>query len=101
MSNTNLNLARKWRSRAFDQIIGQDLPIRMLKNSLYLESFFPVYLFSGQRGCGKTTMARVFATSINCELLPEFQKNPKIHTVPCLNCFSCQSMLAGKHPDFI
>lgn len=101
MSNTNLNLARKWRSRAFDQIIGQDLPIRMLKNSLYLESFFPVYLFSGQRGCGKTTMARVFAASINCELLSEFQKNPKTHAVPCLNCFSCQSMLSGKHPDFI
>ena len=101
MSNANLNLARKWRSKTFDQIIGQELPIRMLKNSLYLESFFPVYLFSGQRGCGKTTMARIFAAAVNCEQLPEFQKNPKSHSVPCLKCFSCQSMMAGKHPDFI
>ena len=43
---TQLNLARKWRSQQFDQIIGQDLAVRMLKNSLYLEHFFPVYLFS-------------------------------------------------------
>ena len=101
MSNVNLNLARKWRSRAFDQIVGQDLPIRMLKNSLYLESFFPVYLFSGTRGCGKTTMARVFASAINCQSLPDFQKNPKSSSVPCLTCFSCSAMLSGKHPDFI
>jgi len=99
--STNLNLARKWRSKSFDQIVGQALPIRMLKNSLYLESFFPVYLFSGQRGCGKTTMARVFASAINCEQLPNFQKNPKTTTVPCLNCQSCVAMQTSRHPDFI
>lgn len=101
MSNANLNLARKWRSQAFDQIIGQDLPIRILKNSLYLESFFPVYLFSGTRGCGKTTMARVFSSAINCEQLSEFRKSPKLCSVPCLKCASCIAMLSGKHPDFI
>lgn len=100
-SITNLNLARKWRSKSFDQIVGQVLPIRMLKNSLYLESYFPVYLFSGQRGCGKTTMARVFAASVNCEQLPNFQKNPKTTTVPCLCCESCLAMQSGRHPDFI
>lgn len=102
MSTTiNLNLARKWRSKSFDQIIGQTLSVRMLKNSLYLESYFPVYLFSGQRGCGKTTTARVFACAINCERLTDFQKNPRSQSIPCLECFSCQAMLAGKHPDFI
>lgn len=101
MNGPQLNLARKWRSRSFDQVVGQVLPIRMLKNSLYLESFFPVYLFSGQRGCGKTTMARVFAAAINCEKLSDFQKKPKSNTIPCLTCDSCVMMAAGHHPDFI
>jgi len=101
MNGTNLNLARKWRSKNFDQIIGQDLSVRMLKNSLYLEHYFPVYLFSGQRGCGKTTTARVFAAALNCEQLNLFRKDPKSNSVPCLTCSSCRAMLAGNHPDFI
>ena len=101
MGRTNLNLARKWRSRNFDQIVGQELSVRMLKNSLYLDHYFPVYLFSGQRGCGKTTTARVFAAAVNCERLADFQRQPKVSAVPCLTCSSCETMLAGKHPDFI
>ena len=97
----NLNLTRKWRSKSFDQIVGQDLSVRMLKNSLYLNQFFPVYLFSGQRGCGKTSTARVFAAAINCVKLSAFQKNPRNACVPCLECASCKSMLSSKHPDFI
>lgn len=97
----NLNLARKLRSKQFDQIIGQELSVRMLKNSLYLNQFFPVYLFSGQRGCGKTTTARVFATALNCERLSEFQKDPRSVNMPCLECSSCTAMSAGNHPDFI
>ncbi len=97
---TELNLARKWRSRQFDQIVGQDLSIRMLKNSIYLDHFFPVYLFSGQRGCGKTTTARVFACAVNCEQFSQFKKNPSI-PLPCLTCISCKAMAEGKHPDFI
>lgn len=100
-STAHLNLARKWRSQQFDQIIGQDLSLRMLKNSLYLQNFFPVYLFSGQRGCGKTTTARVFASAINCEQYEAFRKDPKNYSIPCLTCQSCLAMLAGKHPDFI
>jgi DNA polymerase-3 subunit gamma/tau len=101
MSDLRLNLARKWRSKDFDSIIGQGLSIRMLKNSLYLGQFFPVYLFSGQRGCGKTTTARVFAAAINCGALPDFQQSPKKSAIPCATCDSCKAMLAGKHPDFI
>jgi DNA polymerase-3 subunit gamma/tau len=96
-----LNLARKWRSKDFSAIIGQSLSLRMLKNSLYLEQFFPVYLFSGQRGCGKTTTARVFAASVNCEVLVDFRKSPKEHAVPCNVCVSCKAIFSGKHPDFI
>lgn len=96
-----LNLARKWRSKQFDQVVGQELSIRMLQNSLYLNQIFPVYLFSGQRGCGKTTTARIFAAALNCQELPAFRKDPKSHKIPCLNCESCKAMATGSHPDFI
>ena len=86
MNEIQLNLARKWRAQYFDQIIGQELSVKMLKNSLYRGHLFPVYLFWGQRGTGKTSMARVFAAAINCEILPHFQKEPKNYTMPCMQC---------------
>lgn len=101
MNEIQLNLARKWRVQYFDQIIGQPLSVKMLKNSLYRNHLFPVYLFWGQRGTGKTSMARVFASAINCEVLAQFQREPKNYLIPCLKCNSCLSMIAGKHPDFI
>ncbi len=101
MSEIKLNLARKWRSKQFETIVGQDTSVRMLKNSLFLQQFFPVYLFSGQRGCGKTSTARVFAAALNCENLSEFQRDPKHQLVPCQVCASCIAMEQGKHPDFI
>ncbi|MEX0940530.1 MAG: DNA polymerase III subunit gamma/tau [Candidatus Babeliales bacterium] len=97
----NINLARKWRSRTFDELIGQELSVRMLKNSLYLDHYFPVYLFSGQRGCGKTSAARIFAAAVNCSMLQAFQQDPKKNIIPCLACESCMAMMRGKHPDFI
>ncbi len=96
----NLNLARKWRPESFDQVIGQDIAVRMLKNSLYVNKYFPVYLFAGQRGCGKTTSARIFAAAVNCKGLVDFQKNPTL-PIPCLTCSSCITMGQGDHPDFI
>lgn len=101
METIQHNLARKWRSRNFDGIVGQPLPIKVLKNSLYLGQFFPVYLFAGQRGCGKTSTARVFAAALNCEQLPDFRKEPKINSIPCLTCASCLAMQKGAHPDCV
>lgn len=100
IDTTTLNLTRKWRSKDFDSVVGQDLSIKIIKNSLYLGQFFPVYLFAGQRGCGKTTTARVFAAALNCLALPDFQKNPKTSAIPCLQCASCSAMARGNHPDF-
>ncbi len=100
MEQVSLNLTRKWRSAQFSEIIGQDLVVRVLQNSLFKNQFFPVYLLSGQRGCGKTSTARVFAAAVNCQNLSEFQKNPKI-AIPCLNCASCLAMKKAQHPDFI
>lgn len=99
--DNNLNLARKLRPQTFNKIIGQEIPVRMLKNSLFLKKFFPVYLFAGQRGCGKTSTARVFAASVNCNNLNVFQEKPTEQALPCSSCESCNAMKANNHPDFI
>lgn len=96
-----LNLARRLRPKSFTEIIGQTFSVKMLQNGLYLNRFFPVYLFAGQRGCGKTTTARIFAAAVNCQNLEQFQKHPDQFSVPCLTCPSCESMQTGQHPDFI
>ena len=96
-----LNLARRLRSQTFEQVIGQPMVVRILKNSLYKNYFFPLYLFAGMRGCGKTTTARIFAMAINCQSLVKFQANPRENLVPCLECSSCISALSGNHPDII
>lgn len=96
-----LNLARRLRSQTFEQVIGQPIVVRILKNSLYKNYFFPLYLFAGMRGCGKTTTARIFAMAINCQSLVKFQASPRENLVPCLECSSCISALAGNHPDII
>lgn len=96
-----LNLARRLRSQTFEQVIGQPMVVRILKNSLYKNYFFPLYLFAGMRGCGKTTTARIFAMAINCQSLVKFQANPRENFVPCLECISCISALSGNHPDII
>ncbi len=96
-----LNLARSWRPRTFSTIVGQDLSVRMLKNALYLDRLFPVYLFAGQRGCGKTSTARVFAAAINCAKLPDFRTTPTKTPLPCSECESCMAFSTSQHPDFI
>jgi DNA polymerase-3 subunit gamma/tau len=96
-----LNLARRLRSQTFEQVIGQPIVVRILKNSLYKNYFFPLYLFAGMRGCGKTTTARIFAMAINCQSLVKFQSNPRENIVPCLECVSCLAALNGNHPDII
>ncbi|MCB9493449.1 MAG: DNA polymerase III subunit gamma/tau [Epsilonproteobacteria bacterium] len=98
---SGLNLARSWRPQTFEHIVGQHIPVKMLKNSLYLNKIFPVYLFAGQRGCGKTTTARVFAAAINCEQLEQFRTNPTTQLLPCQQCSSCKAMAKSAHPDFI
>src|SRR5437773_1546852 len=100
ITNPELNLARKWRPATFDAIVGQELTVRLLKNSLFKQQFFPVYLLAGQRGCGKTTTGRIFAAAVNCFALDAFSKDPKV-AIPCGTCISCEAMKRGNHPDFI
>lgn len=95
------NWARSLRPTTFGQIVGQELVKSMLLNSLYLQRSFPAYLFAGQRGCGKTTMARLLARAVNCHKLSTFIQNPKQQGLPCLDCESCLIFATGQHPDFI
>lgn len=93
-------LVRKYAIRCFDNVIGQPIVVKILKNSLFLNHIFSVYLFAGKHGCGKTSTARLFATALNCERLPLFQKNPH-EKIPCQTCQSCLAMQLMQHPDFI
>jgi len=101
MHSSTLNLARKWRAHSFDTLVGQELVVKILKNSLFTAHYFPVYLFAGQRGCGKTSTARIFAAALNCAQLSVFQAKPKEVAIPCGVCESCTALLQGRHPDFI
>ena len=62
-----LALARKWRPRSFSELVGQDHVVRALSNALETQRIHHAWLFTGTRGVGKTTLARILAKSLNCE----------------------------------
>ncbi|MCK4293079.1 MAG: DNA polymerase III subunit gamma/tau [Planctomycetes bacterium] len=88
-------LARKYRSQRFDEVIGQDPIARTLKNAIKTARVAHAYLFTGTRGVGKTTMARVLAKSLNCLSVDA----PT--TEPCCKCQSCTAVNLGEDIDVI
>ena len=86
-------LARKWRPRSFDAIVGQEHVVRALVNAFERDRLHHAYLFSGTRGVGKTTIARVFAKGLNCE------QGPAART--CGECSACREVDEGRHIDLI
>jgi DNA polymerase III subunit gamma/tau len=88
-------LARKYRSQTFDDVVGQDPVSRTLKNAIETGRVAHAYLFSGTRGVGKTTMARILAKALNCLSFPA----PT--TTPCLKCDSCKAINTGDDIDVI
>lgn len=83
MANDYKVLYRKYRPKTFDEIVGQKYSIEMLKNAMKSNKISHAYIFTGPRGTGKTSTAKIFAKTINCE-------NPK-DGVPCGTCSSCQN----------
>ena len=86
-------LARKWRPRSFDAIVGQEHVVRALVNAFERDRLHHAYLFSGTRGVGKTTIARVFAKGLNCENGPTAR--------PCGECGACREIDEGRHVDLL
>ena len=86
-------LARRWRPRTFSQLVGQEHITRALTNSLNQQRIHHAYLFTGTRGVGKTSVARLLAKTLNCEA--------GIHSEPCLQCDTCLTIEQGRFIDLI
>lgn len=86
-------LARKWRPQTFTEVVGQQHVLNVLANSLQQQRLHHAYLFSGTRGVGKTTIARLFAKGLNCEV--------GISQNPCGQCVNCLEIAHGRFIDLI
>src|SRR5690606_23383295 len=92
-SMTYLVLARKWRPRSFDTLVGQDHVVRALTHALDTQRLHHAWLFTGTRGVGKTTLSRILAKSLNCET--------GITSKPCGVCRACVEIDEGRFVDYL
>ncbi|WP_413284828.1 DNA polymerase III subunit gamma/tau [Vibrio sp. MA40-2] len=88
-----LALARKWRPSQFDQVVGQSHVLTALENALAQNKLHHAYLFSGTRGVGKTSIGRLFAKGLNCEV--------GITAKPCGQCDTCKEIDEGRFVDLL
>ncbi|MCP5245299.1 MAG: DNA polymerase III subunit gamma/tau [Burkholderiales bacterium] len=86
-------LARKWRPKNFTELTGQEHVVRALRNALEQNRLHHAYLFTGTRGVGKTTIARILAKALNCE--------KGISSTPCGTCAACMQIDGGNFIDLI
>ena len=86
-------LARKWRPKTFAQLVGQDHVVKALSNALTQQRLHHAYLFTGTRGVGKTTIARILAKALNCET--------GITATPCGTCGACTQIDQGRFVDML
>src|SRR5690349_22491058 len=86
-------LARKWRPKKFSELVGQEHVVRALANALDSQRMHHAFLFTGTRGVGKTTIARIFAKSLNCERGQSSN--------PCGECSACRDIDSGRFMDMI
>ncbi|HFC54262.1 MAG TPA: DNA polymerase III subunit gamma/tau [Gammaproteobacteria bacterium] len=88
-----LVLARRWRPRSFSEMVGQEHVLRPLVNALDNDRLHHAFLFTGTRGVGKTTIARILAKSLNCE--------KGVSSAPCGECSACREIDEGRFVDLI
>jgi len=89
----SLVLARKWRPKNFTELVGQTHVVRALSNALTQNRLHHAYLFTGTRGVGKTTIARILAKALNCA--------EGVTAIPCGHCTTCQAIDNGNFADLI
>lgn len=92
-STSQLALARRYRPRDFQSTVGQEVTLRALMSALDNQRLHHAYLFTGTRGVGKTTLARIFAKALSCE--------QGISAKPCESCHACQAINLGNYVDLI
>jgi len=86
-------LARKWRPKSFATLVGQEHVVRALTHALDQNRLHHAYLFTGTRGVGKTTLARIMAKALNCEA--------GVSSTPCGTCSACTAIDSGRFVDYI
>ena len=86
-------LARKWRPKSFADMVGQQHVVRALSNALDRDQLHHAYLFTGTRGVGKTTLARILSKALNCER--------GVSSTPCGVCAACREIDGGRFVDLI
>jgi DNA polymerase III subunit gamma/tau len=86
-------LARKWRPKSFETLVGQEHVVRALTHALATGRLHHAYLFTGTRGVGKTTISRILAKSLNCDT--------GVTATPCGQCEACRAIDADRFPDYV
>ena len=90
---TRLSLYRQWRSQTFSEIVGQETIVQTLRNAVLSQEVAHAYLFSGERGIGKTSIARILARAVNCL--------DSSNGEPCNQCANCKTIMANRSLDIV
>ncbi|MBQ7409524.1 MAG: DNA polymerase III subunit gamma/tau, partial [Alphaproteobacteria bacterium] len=93
MENNYTVLARKYRSQDFESLIGQDVLVKTLTTAINTGRIAHAYIFTGIRGTGKTSTARILAKALNC------LSSDHATAHPCCECENCRAIAAGQHID--